>query len=101
MESREKEEFDWLIETVCTKFTFENTQEGTKQGQSGKGISSGTTGACLVEPAYIVLLLQELACKAKWSHHEALLKRLMHGIEYMRTELFPIFMPILTARRAR
>ncbi|KAL9580360.1 MAG: hypothetical protein Q9212_004541 [Teloschistes hypoglaucus] len=97
MESDAKEEFDWLVETVCTRFTLENTREDTKQGHSSKGISSGTVGACLTNPAHVVLLLHQLACKAEWSHHEALLKRLMHCIEHMRIELFAIFMPVLTA----
>lgn len=97
MKSHAKEEFDWLVETVCTKFTLEDTREVTKQVHSGKEISSGINASCLTNPAHVVLLLHQLAGKAEWGHHEALLKRLMHCIEHMRTELFPIFMPVLAA----
>ncbi|KAL8634540.1 MAG: hypothetical protein Q9228_007865, partial [Teloschistes exilis] len=97
MESRANEEFDWLVERVCTKFSLDNARKGIKQDHSGKDIFVGTTGPCLTDPLYVVLLLQQLACKAEWKHHGALLERVTHGIESMPPELFPtIFMPGLS-----
>lgn len=96
MESRAREEFDWLVETVCTKFSLDNARKAFKPDHSGKDSFVGTTVPCLIDPLYVVLLLQQLACKAEWKHHGALLKRVANGIESMPPELFPnFFMPVL------
>lgn len=86
-------EFDSLIEAVCSRFTVQCQQTGTKRDRAGEETSPND---CLTNADDIALFLHQLASRRRWDLHVTLLTKLTANLDLVpNTALHTFYMSLL------
>jgi len=89
-----KSDFDSLVEAICSRFSVQCQQTGTKRDHSGDETSPNE---CLSNADDIALFLHQLASRGKWDLHVTLLNRLTASLDLVPdTALHTFYMSLLT-----